>query len=85
MSVADSLLPFPHRRDILYNLNLSYRSITRARKTSIRFHSGSGIMKSSKSIFRNQSKINVIVHLGIFVLGLLALAVVYLIRFFSSR
>lgn len=42
-------------------------------------------MKSSKSIFRNQAKINVIVHLGIFVLGLLALAVVYLIRFFSSR
>lgn len=37
-------------------------------------------MKPPKPTFKNQAKINVIVQLGLVALGLLALAIAYLIR-----
>jgi hypothetical protein len=37
-------------------------------------------MKVPKSTFKNQAKLTFIIHLGIFILGLLAVAVYYLIR-----
>lgn len=37
-------------------------------------------MKLPKNTFKNQAKLNVIIHLGIFALGLLAVAIVYLTR-----
>lgn len=38
------------------------------------------LMRVPKPTFKNQAKLNVIIHLGIFVLGLLAAAVIYLTR-----